>query len=322
MFHALQRIVLRFGCRFPVSDPDRKGEGGRFSNVGKKREMMVMVCCILDEGRGREKEEPGRRLLDAGSIQEMGKAVDFTRNLQLFHRKAVVIVIGNGFLERVDVDGYDSKPVAAVQHGFVGEDEALQPVPDVIEGWLEDIDGNALGIKDVTDLVEEGDAEGDFSHPVEFFHGGRIFDEEAFIVGKDRKDFEGKVIFTHPDFLESKVEEIPPVKIGRNAHGISLVTRPIEKAQKRGGGSGNRQPFCRVRHGFFRIAAGCVSQKEEGLDAVLAAGEEIRDFHDGMIRKWDGFDFRKFSGKEGDDFINDFCGNYDTDTHGALPFWS
>lgn len=117
-----------------------------------------MVCRILDEGRGREKEVPGRRLLDAGGIQEMGKAVDFTRNLQLFHRKAVVIVIGNGFLERVDVDGYDSKPVAAVQHGFVGEDKALQPVPDIIEGWLEDIDGNALGVKDVADLVEEGDA--------------------------------------------------------------------------------------------------------------------------------------------------------------------
>lgn len=77
-----------------------------------------------------------------------------------------------------------------------------------------------------------------------------------------------------------------------------------------------------MRHGFFRIAAGRVSQKEEGLDAVLAAGEEIRDFHNGMIRKWDGFDFRKFSGKEGDDFINDFCRDYDSDTHGALPFWS
>ena len=71
-------------------------------------------------------------------------------------------------------------------------------------------------------------------------------------------------------------------------------------------------------NGLFRIPPGRVAQEEEGVDISLVAGENIRDIHDGSIREGDCFDFRKFLGQEMDDFIHDFTGNYDTDSHETL----
>lgn len=88
-----------------------------------------------------------------------------------------------------------------------------------------------------------------------------------------------------------------------------------EEAEERGCGAGDGDPFGSMGNDFFRVPAGCVSQKEEGVCLALPAAHNVRDFCDGCVGKGNRKDFRKFFSKELVDFVHDFMGNDDTDTY-------
>lgn len=60
------------------------------------------------------------------------------------------------------MNGNDSGLAVLGEMEFMGQDQPLDSVTDIIKGRLKDINGDAFGMKDFSNLVIHGDAEIDF----------------------------------------------------------------------------------------------------------------------------------------------------------------
>lgn len=138
-----------------------------------------------------EKKIIGRRLLNAGGIDMMGGSVNFFCDGHFFHGKTVGIVIRQVIIGTVDMNGNDSGLAVLGEMEFMGQDQSLDSVADIIKGRLKDINGDAFGMKDFSNLVIHGDAEIDFSLSIELFHLVGCLDKKAFAVGGQVDDFQG-----------------------------------------------------------------------------------------------------------------------------------
>ena len=242
-----------------VADADGEGEGGAVGDSFQERESMVGGGEVFQDGWCGEEEVVPGRLVDQGGPESVGEAADFFGDLQALEAQAVFVISRDGFFGHVDVDG-DGGQLSIVAHmELVGEGEALQAVSDVVVGGLQDVDRDAFGFEDVSDFVEDGDAEVHFPFAVEFFHLVCVFDEKAFVVGEEGEGLYVGVFFVVADFAEGQGEEVFVVKVRGDAHAVAGDAGAEEEAQERGGRAGDGEPFAAMRNGLLRIAAGGIS---------------------------------------------------------------
>ena len=218
----------------------------------------------------------------------MGEALDLVGDACLLHGKLEFILRGDGLLRQVDVDRHGGHLAVFPAVQLMGEDAALQTISDIIVGGLKNIDRDAACFQYVAYLVEDGDAEGDLLLAVQFFHFIGIFDEKPFVVGEKGDDFDMGTFRCIADLMKGELEIVHVIHVGRDFHRIAGDFGAEEQAKKSGGGAGDGDPFRIVRDGFFRIEAGCISQKEKGIYLTLTSADEIRDIDDGLIREGDG----------------------------------
>lgn len=191
MFQCTEGMVAGFRWIQTIAYADRQGEGGGFSNVSQQWQTLEMIGAVFYILSSCKKKIIGRRLFNAGSIDMMGGSVNFLCDGQLFYRKPVCIIIWQVIIGAVDMNGNDSGLAVLGEMEFMGQDQPLDSVANIIKGRLKNINGNAFGMKDFSDFVIHGDAEIDFTLTVELFHFIGGLNEKAFAVGGQVDNFQG-----------------------------------------------------------------------------------------------------------------------------------
>mgnify|MGYP007059235167 CR=1 FL=1 len=199
----------------------------------------------------------------------MGGPVNFLCDGQFFYRKPVCIIIRQVIIGVVNLNGDDSGLAVLGEMEFMGQDQPLDSVANIIKGRLKNINGDAFGMKDFPNFVIHGDTEFDFPLTVEFFYPISSLNEEPFGVGGQVDDFQGDFFRRKPDFMKGLEKEFFIVEVGGNMHGKTGDFCPKKKTEQGGGRTRDGEPFRRMGYCVLRIQPGSVPYKAEAVNFFL-----------------------------------------------------